>query len=127
MSSIPVKIGCLYCYYEKNILYKNNFIFFLENSETLIKPNSSYKQIDYYLILNGECTIDLTKYKALSNVTIIHRSNIGYDFGGYNEVITSKLLKDKYDYYFFINNSVIGPYKNINSDINEHWTDSFIR
>ena len=123
---MTIKIGCLYSYYEKNELYKNNFIFFLENSETLMKPNPSYKQIDYYLILNGNCTIDLTKYTNLQNVTIIYRENIGFDFGAYSDIITSNILKCNYDYYFFINNSVIGPYKQPNTYINEHWTDIFI-
>lgn len=120
--TFPIKICCLYCYYEKNDLYKNNFEYFLEHPDTLTMPNNSYKKIDYYLILNGVCSIDLTKYKQLPNVFIINRNNVGFDFGAYSHVITSNILKDKYDYYFFINNSVIGPYK----QSNEHWTDTFI-
>jgi hypothetical protein len=106
------KICCFYAYYEKNDLYKKNFEYFLDNGIV--------KNVDYYIILNGECTVPIID---MPNITIIHRENKGYDFGAYSYAI--KQLKSKYDYYFFINTSVRGPYldKYKNS---KNWTECFI-
>jgi hypothetical protein len=104
------KIVCFYTYYEKNDLYKNNFKFFLEKG---ILPN-----VDYYIIINGDCSIDIPeKY----NIVVYKRENKGYDFGAYSYAISR--LHRKYNYYFFINTSVCGPYLH---DYNKPWTDYFI-
>ena len=101
---------CLYAYYEKNDEYRNNLIFFLENG-------GIRKDIDYYIIINGKCTIDIPKY---SNVNIIHRENKGFDFGAWQSVITNN-IKRPYDYYIFINSSVEGPYS-----VGSSWLEHFL-
>ena len=97
------KLCLLYAYYEKNELYKNNFITFLENGIV--------QEIDYYIIINGTCSVNIPKY---SNIKIYYRPNIGYDFGAYSYCIQNHLKKE-YQYYFFMNTSVIGPYLKYNS------------
>jgi flagellar basal body-associated protein FliL len=47
------KYVCMYAYYEKNNDYKENFKYFLDN--VILKKNN----IDYYIIINGECTLEL--------------------------------------------------------------------
>jgi hypothetical protein len=105
--SLNNKYCCIYAYYEKDNLYKENFIYFLKNG---ILDN-----VDYYIVINGNCTVHIPQKQ---NITVYYRTNKGYDFGGYSYVI-NKLnnLSKEYDYYFFINTSVRGPYlKNKNKD-----------
>ena len=45
------KICCLFAYYEKNDMYKENLNFFLNNG--------IYDEIDYYIIINDKCTLTL--------------------------------------------------------------------
>lgn len=104
-------ICVLYAYYEKNELYKNNFIYFLENG--LID------NIDYYIIINGDCSVEIPKSK---NIKVYQRENKGYDFGAYGYAI--KRIDKVYDYYFFINTSVKGPYLKDNSKKN--WSMYFL-
>ena len=104
------KYCCIYAYYEKNDLYKENFIFFLKNG---ILDN-----VDYYIVINGECTVDIPQKK---NIIIYKRENKGYDFGAFSFLI-KKLIK-KYDYYFFLNTSIRGPYLKNN---NKKWIYYFL-
>jgi len=103
------KICCLYVYYEKNIKYKFNFMYFLKNA---ILDN-----IDYYIIINGNSSVEI---KEKDNIKIYNRENNGYDFGAYSHAI--KYIKKNYDYYFFINTSVLGPFIK-----NEKWYEYFIK
>ena len=107
------KICCFYAYYEKDDLYKKNFEYFLKNG---ILDN-----VDYYIILNGDCSVAINNS---SNINVLKRKNKGYDFGAYSYAI--KQLKKDYDYYFFINTSVRGPYLNNHYTSNKNWTDCFI-
>ncbi len=87
----------------------------------------SYKSnIDFIIVINGyDCDI---KFKELSNLYIIKRPNIGYDFGGHFEAINFVKSKNKiYDYYFFMNSGVIGPILPHYIDKNIHWSEYFIR
>jgi hypothetical protein len=104
---------CFYAYYEKNKLYKDNFQYFLNNG---ILDN-----IDYYIIINGDSTVNIPKK---SNIKVFYRENKGYDFGAYSYAL--KKLKKDYDYYFFINSSVRGPYlKNDSKNWSEHFLSLF--
>ena len=106
------KICCFYVYYEKDKSYKYNFTYFLNNG---ILDN-----IDYYIIINGKCTV---KIPNRTNIKVLQRDNKGYDFGAYSYAV-SKLDNITYEYYFFINTSVIGPYL---SDNSKDWTIKFIK
>jgi len=103
-------ICCIYAYYEKNDLYKNNFKYFLDNA---ILDN-----VDYYIIINGECSI---KINNKNNLKIYYRENKGYDFGAYSYAL--KKINKSYNYYFFINTSVCGPYL---KDPSKKWIDPFL-
>jgi hypothetical protein len=104
------RLCCLYAYYEKDELYKNNFKYFLENG--------LLDNVDYYIIINGKYTANIPEKK---NIKVYKRENNGYDFGAYSYAI-SKLEKE-YDYYFFMNTSVSGPYLRDNS---KQWTRYFL-
>jgi hypothetical protein len=102
---------CLYAYYEKDEQYKENFKIFLE---TAILDN-----VDYYIIINGKCTLDLPKK---TNINILYRENKGYDFGAWSYCIKNYINK-KYDYYIFLNTSVRGPYL----DKKKNWLNEFLK
>lgn len=99
----------IYAYYEKNEQYRQNLLYFLEHGY-LKDPN-----IDYYFIVNGKMSVVFP-----TNVTVIFRENVGFDFAGWNEGINR--LTKVYDYYFFINTSVRGPFINPNVK----WFEPFI-
>lgn len=99
------KIVCIYAYYEKNEEYKENLRFFLKNGIV--------DSCDYIFIINGDCTVDIPdKHKKL------YRTNKGFDFGAYSYASENMNLTN-YDYLFFINTSVRGPYI-------QDWQNSFI-
>lgn len=107
------KIAAIYCYFEKNQQYKENFLYFLANG-------MHDTSVDYHLVLNGACTVDLSGKTHNKNVFIYRRPNKGYDFGAFSHVV--KKLSTPYDYFFFINTSVRGPYgKN-----KEEWVKPFL-
>lgn len=102
------KYVCMYAYYEKNDIYKNNLRIFLEKGYRY--------DIDYYIIINGTCTVEIPKK---DNIVIINKENIGFDFGAWSHCI-HKYLTKKYDYYIFLNTSVRGPYIN-------NWLEEFLK
>jgi lipopolysaccharide biosynthesis protein len=104
------KYVCFYAYYEKNDLYKENLVYFLENA---ILDN-----VDYYIIINGESTVPEITEKT--NIKVLKRENNGYDFGAYGHAI--KQLTKSYDYYIFLNATVRGPYLNNEKD----WLEAFL-
>lgn len=105
---------CLfYAYYEKNDKYKNNFEYFLNNGGIL-------DEIDYYITINGDCTVDIPKR---DNIIVFKRENKGYDFGAFSYAI--KKITKEYDYYFFMNTSVCGPYLD-NKHQDKKWYKYFL-
>ncbi len=79
------------------------------NLNFFIKKEVCYREtIDYILVINGKkCQVPLPN---LRNLKIIERENKGYDFGGH--YIALNYIKEqnlKYDYFIFMNSSVIGP------------------
>jgi hypothetical protein len=114
-----VRKVCFYVYYEKDEEYKKNFEFF--------QRYGIYDNMDYVIILNGKCTVPILVIQR-DNVRILYRDNIGYDFGAYAHglsVLGKK--KENYDYFFFINTSVRGPYMYPDSEKDlSSWSDTFI-
>ena len=94
-------ICLIYNYYEKDEKYKENLQYFLDNG--------ILEEVDYYFVINGEYSI---KFPNKPNIKIYNRENKGYDFGAYSYVIDK--IKE-YDYYFFMNTSIKGPYLKDNS------------
>jgi len=112
------KYVCMYAYYEKNNDYKENFKYFLDN--VVLKKNiiNNNINIDFYIIINGNCTVTLPKESQ--NIKIIRRENVGFDFGSWSHCI-KKYLNKSYDYYIFLNTSVKGPYPE-----NIDWINKFL-
>lgn len=107
------RIACLYCYFEKNKRYKDNFEYFLNNG--------ILKEVDYYIVINGDISLNLDKFKYYNNIIFYKKENKGYDFGGWSFLMSN--ITKEYDYYFFINTSVIGPYGDKYGD---KWIDKFL-
>jgi hypothetical protein len=94
----------LYCYFEKNDNYKNNLDLFLKLG--------LYDECDYLFIINGDLSI---KIPEQNNIKVLFRKNEDYDFGAYNDAFDTFDIS-KYNYYFFINTSVRGPFINLLTD-----------
>ena len=111
------KICCIYAYYEKDENSKNALIFFLENG--------IYDEIDYYFVINGpQCSVDFNPIMNFKNNIIVYqRENKGFDFGAWSHALKNMKYK-KYDYYAFLNTSVIGPYLHNKHD---KWYYHFIK
>ena len=107
------KMVYIYAYYEKNDLYKKNFIHFLKNGGIL-------DDIDYYIVINGKYTVDIPD---LPNIQVINRENKGFDFGAYSHLINNLENMKDYDYYIFSNATIIGPYVKQSDKV---WIDEFI-
>lgn len=76
--------------------------------------------IDFIIISNDTNN----KFNAPNYVKqIIHRDNIGYDFGGWSEALLLNNQYKNYDNFIFVNSSVIGPFLSSNK---EKWTDIYI-
>lgn len=103
----------LYHYFEKDEIYKENFEYFLRHG---ILDN-----VDYLVIVNGQCTASLVKR---DNVKYMGRANVGFDFGGYVDVVSFFTALDTYDYVFFINSIVRGPF--MAGYAAEPWTKPFL-
>ena len=105
-------IAVVYHYFEKNINYRDNLIFFLSVG--------ILDQHDYYIVIAGECTVNLPK---IDNVFFIKTANKNNDYGGYSEFVKSQNIKN-YDFFIFINSSVRGPFLLCHSPLD--WTSPFI-
>lgn len=86
-------------YYEANETYIKNLLHFLYFGYV--------KDAHYVIIIAEKCSVDLPK---ADNITYINAPNTNWDYGGYCHAI--KNIKDvlDYDYYFFVNCSVRGPF-----------------
>lgn len=90
---------------------EDNVLFFLE------KGIINNENITYIFIINGDLKNEKIKNKLYdvnnsnNNFEIYFRENKGYDFGGYSDILLSKIENiKKYKYFFFINDSVRGPF-----------------
>ena len=69
------------------------------------------EDLDYIIVVNGNHYNDdrlFSDLRRYSNVTILERENVGYDFGAHKHALDSVSGKE-YDYYFFLNCGVVGP------------------
>jgi len=122
----------LYSYskFSKSQAIKNrNVDFFIKKG--IIIDDSIY----YYFIVNGkEIDNDLkslveNKMLEVNNIysnhfNIIFRENIGHDFGAYADIIFNYVKYIDYDSFFFINDSVRGPFISFWSK-NKNWIEIF--
>ncbi|MDP2805261.1 MAG: hypothetical protein Q8O24_04895 [Gallionellaceae bacterium] len=102
----------LYHYFEKDLIYVENFFHFLRFGYA--------PSIDYIVIIAGEHTIDLPQFK---NLTYLFTKNKNNDYGGYSFALKQTVNIEAYDFFVFINSSVRGPF--LPSYISENWTTCF--
>lgn len=107
------KTVVLYHYYEKDNSYKDNLLHFLSFGYT--------KTIDYFVIVAGKHSLQLP---SADNISYVFTENLSNDFGGYCFAINNALDTSKYEYFFFINSSVRGPF--LTARDNKIWTEYFI-
>lgn len=97
------------------------------NLDFFVKKEVSYKDnIDYIIVINGYEHAKTIHFPSISNLTVLKRDNIGFDFGGHNHALEHITKNSKvYDYYFFMNSGVIGPI--LPHDYSgPHWSSIFI-
>jgi GR25 family glycosyltransferase involved in LPS biosynthesis/tetratricopeptide (TPR) repeat protein len=95
------------------------------NLDFYSKAAISYsKTIDFIIVVNGhKCNVKLPE---LANLKVIYRDNTGFDFGGHKAALDS-LGGKQYDYYFFMNSGVLGPFLHDTHPKGVHWTEPFIK
>lgn len=108
------KIAIFYHYYKVNQTYHDNLIYFIS-----VAWREDY---DFYIIDAG--SDEELKLPELNNIFKIRVENKNLDYGGYSQTIN--IIGDKiknYEYLFFINSSVRGPFLENNRD---DWTSIFL-
>ena len=94
--------GYCLCYsYMETPNSKKNLEFFLKNG--VCKNNDIFY---VFIIVGNTYSVQLPD---LSNIKIIHRENIGYDFSNWKIAIESIDINN-YDRFIFMNDTVCGPY-----------------
>lgn len=76
--------------------------------------------VDFFIICND---LEIEFYVP-DYVFKLHRENIGYDFGGWSDALLENNIYINYDYFIFVNSSVIGPFLPV--DYSGKWTDIYI-
>lgn len=105
----------VYHYYEKDSKYRDNLIYFL--SVGILDEH------DYYIVIAGECTIELP---IKENISYIKTANKNNDYGGYSEFIKTAAQKlQNYIFFIFVNSSVRGPF--LPNYYPSDWTVPFIK
>lgn len=97
-------------------IYNNRVEYFFNNC---IFESSN---IDFLIICNDK-SINFN-FPSFSNVFVIKRDNIGYDFGGWSDGILTNEIYKNYDYFIFVNSSAVGPF--FKSNFLGKWTDIYI-
>jgi hypothetical protein len=76
--------------------------------------------VDFIVICNNRDEV----FDVPSNVVLIRRDNIGYDFGGWSEALLTDELYQRYDNFIFANSSIIGPF--LPADFQGRWTEKYL-
>jgi len=79
---------------------------------------------DFIYIVNNKSISkdDLSKLNLVNVSNLYQRDNIGYDFGGWSDVIIDNGLDKQYDRFIFVNSSVYGPFVDNDLDV-RNWCD----
>lgn len=104
-------IAVVYHYYELNLTYKDNLIYFLSVG--------ILNELSYFVVISGDCSIHLPEHQ---NVTYIYTENKNNDYGGYSNFF--KKYNCSFDYLIFINSSMRGPF--LPNYYNQPWYTPFI-
>ncbi len=106
-----MKTAVIYHYFELNLKYKENLIFFISTS---ILPH-----IEYFFYISASCSAELPN---LPNVCYIEIDNINHDFGGIVDFYKSGRHLG-FDAYIFINSSMRGPF--LPNYLSQNWDEIF--
>lgn len=109
------KVLIIYAYYETEDA-RRNLSFFCRHG---IAP---YRDRHYAIVINGACSIE-DQIPKLENVSVLERENKGFDFGAWAHALR-ELPIARFDYFFFLNSSVTGPFLPLYQDTS-HWPDLF--
>ena len=96
------KYCVLYSYFETTESH-HHLGFFLSNG---ITDNDNDDIFYVFIINNHKCSLQIPKQ---DNIKVITRDNIGHDFGSWAHGLTS-ICTDTYDYFIFMNDTVMGPF-----------------
>jgi len=107
------KTAVVYHYFEKDAVYRDNFVFFL--------ARAWQADLDFFIVIAGEHSLNLPQR---DNIRYIHADNQGHDFGSYATLVGSGAL-DPYDRLIFVNCTVRGPF--LPNYATQSWTEPFLR
>lgn len=111
-----MKILIIYAYHETPDALRN-LAFFCRHAIT------PYRDRQHVIVINGACSIE-SQIPKFENVTVLRRENKGFDFGAWAHALRDSRT-DQFDYFFFINSSVTGPFLPAYQDASR-WPDPFI-
>ncbi|WP_395340337.1 hypothetical protein PN836_016645 [Ningiella sp. W23] len=112
MSLDVAKTAVIYHYYEKNLVYKDNFVFFLSLAWRV--------ELDFFIIIAGDTTIKLPQH---DNIRYFFTENLQHDFAGYSLVVDDEGF-NIYSHFIFLNCTVRGPF--LPPYVNQCWTQPFV-
>lgn len=111
-----VRLLIIYSYYETPDALRN-LGFFCRHGVT---PDRDRQHV---IVINGACSIE-DQIPKFENVRIVKRANTGFDFGAWAHALRESQL-DQFDYFFFVNSSVAGPFVPTYQDFSQ-WPTPFV-
>lgn len=122
-----IKVNPTYTYnqeQQKKILVLFVYHIFNNRVKNFIEKCIFYDEnIDFIIISNNINNNDVINIKN-SNVKMLFRNNVGYDFGGWSDALLTENVYKKYDNFIFVNSSVTGPF--LKPGFKGKWTDLYI-
>lgn len=119
------KVLIIYCDHEVN----DNLLFFSRNGY-IDDPKYTF------IFIFNNPTLDLEFVPKKKNIMVLRRDNVGFDFGGWTYVLfqknpdnSQKFIYEEYDYFIFLNSTIIGPFFPLYYKQKEYdnWIEIFIK
>jgi hypothetical protein len=103
------------------------YVFHIYNDrvKAFIKGSVFYDEnVDFIIVSNDEGSKVEIPGDKRTNVEIMYRKNIGYDFGGWSDGVLTNERYKSYDRFIFVNSSVAGPF--LPAGYSGRWTDIYL-
>lgn len=103
------------------------YVFHIYNDRVVdfIKGSIFYDEnVDFIIISNDEEAKLEIPGGTLTNVQVMYRKNIGYDFGGWSDALLANNSYKSYERFIFVNSSVVGPF--LPAGYSGRWTDIYL-
>lgn len=114
---MPSRLLILYAYYDTEDAQRN-LSFFCRHG---ITPD---RNRDYVIVVNGDtCKVE-KQIPKFENVRVLKRHNKGFDFGAWAHALRHVAV-DQFDFFFFLNSSVTGPFVPLYQDGTD-WPSTFL-